>query len=128
MDDGMMPFLLGGMVLFTFWMFVICYGLYRLGRKLAVRYRSAPRTTLGVVALVAGTIALPFFLLPTDPIWRCVIVSGVWITLTWSVGGGFWGGLELGKRDDAHVFWQRTEEWLKEWEQPLKKKHKDDGG
>lgn len=122
MDGLVLPaVLLGGLLLATFWLYVYCYVLYRVGRWIAIRYRTRPAPTLTVIGMISGLLAAPCFFLPTDIIWKSVFVFGVWITHTQAVGSGFWGGMELGQRDDDTVFKERTEEWLREWEEPVRK-------
>lgn len=119
MDGLLMPIIVCALLLGTFWLYVYCYALYRLGRWMAQRYRTRATPSLFVIALGSALLSAPFFFLDLDPIWKSVIVIGVWVIHTQSVGSGFWGGMEIGQKTDEKVFSERTEEWLREWEQPV---------
>ena len=122
MDGLLVPILVLGLLLGTFWLYVYCYGLYRLGRWIAERYRTRPLPTFIGIAAASASLAFPFFFLQIDPIWKSVIVVGIWVTHSQTIAAGFWGGMEIGQKIDQRVFSERTEEWLREWEQPVPKK------
>lgn len=117
-SPAVVPVILGGLVLATFWLLVYWYLLYRLGRWIATRYRTKPVPVLALISVASALLTLPAFLLIHDPVWKASVVLAVWLTHTQAVTAGFWGGMELGRRSDEKMFWARTEKWLKEWEDP----------
>jgi hypothetical protein len=119
MDDGLYFMLPFAFLIGTFWLFVYCYGLYKLGRAIAQRYRTRHVLVFTLIALGSSFMSLTCMFLPLDIIWKSTIVFAVWITHTQAIGAGFWGGMEIGKKADAIVFKKRAESWLKEWEEPV---------
>ncbi|HEY3782598.1 MAG TPA: hypothetical protein VGL56_16060 [Fimbriimonadaceae bacterium] len=118
MDNGLYLVLPIAFLMGTFWLYAYCYGLYRLGRAIAQRYRTRPIFTFVLIAIGSAILSAACLFLPVDPIWKSAIVFGVWITHTQAIGSGFWGGMEVGKKDDDVVFKERAESWLSEWEEP----------
>ena len=127
MDSG--PFIMIGVfcgILFaTFWLYMYCYALYRLGRWIATRYRTRPVPAFATIAFCSALLTVPIFFIPFsltsnagDIVVRATLVFIVFNVHASAVGAGLWGGMELGKRSDDKLFWARTEDWLKEWEDP----------
>ena len=124
-----------GLLLATFWLYLYCYALYRLGRWIAQRFRTRPVPTFAGIALASALLTLPVFFLPFNfdghyaIVAKATVVFLVFNVHAFAVGAGLWGGMELGKRSDDKLFWVRTEDWLKEWEDPpVPKWLKDDHG
>jgi hypothetical protein len=119
MDDGLYLVLPIVFLMGTFWLYAYCYGLYRLGRAIAQRYRTRPVFTFALIGTASALLSFSCFFLPLGPIWKSAIVFAVWITHTQAIGAGFWGGMEIGKKTDDVVFMERAESWLREWEEPV---------
>jgi hypothetical protein len=121
MDSLLMVVILGGLMLATFWLYVYVYGLYRLGRGIASRYRTKPVPSLVLIVLGSILLASPLLFLQLDFLWKCSLIFAVVITHAQAVGSGFWGRMEIGRNKDVEVFEDRTEQWLREWEEPVPK-------
>ncbi len=124
--EAVFPMVIILLVVGTIWMGIYCYGLYRLGRLIANRYRTRPYAVFGLITLGSAVLSSLCLLIHVDIIWQAVIVFSVWIAHTQAIGSGFWAGMELGKRADETLFKQRTEEWLREWEQPVTRGRSED--
>jgi len=113
-----------GMLLATFWLYLYCYALYRLGRWVAQRYRTRPLPAFSAIAFCSALLTIPIFFIPfnlneaAEVVARATLVFVVFNLHAAAVGAGLWGGMEVGKQTDDKVFWSRTDDWLKEWEDP----------
>lgn len=117
---------LGVLALATFWMCVYIYGLYRLGRVLACRYRTKPVLTLSCIFLFAVALAAGGYFLPVDMFVKAGVMFSVWLLHAQPLVVGFWAGMEIGRKEDVLRWQSRTEEWLQEWESPVPKWLKDE--
>src|SRR4051794_23671605 len=113
-----------GLLLATFWLYLYCYALYRLGRWIAQRYRTHPVPAFMGIAFCSALLSIPVFFIPFNMhdqiaiFTRATLVFLVFNVHTFAVGAGLWGGMEIGKKNDDKEFWSRTEDWIKEWEDP----------
>jgi hypothetical protein len=105
----------------SFWLAAYSYGLYSLGRRLALQpglRLKANRTLTGMVAL-ACILAGATLLIDLELPFKIVAVVGIFILHAQPTCVGFWAGCELGKKADQELFRERTDEWLSEWEHRL---------
>lgn len=122
MSDSLVPFLISVGLFGVFWLFIYCYLLYRLGRSIAVRYRTRSTPVFIGIAMVSAALSISCLFLPVDVLGKSALVFAVWITHTQGVGWGFWAGMEIGKNEDEIRFKQKAEEWLREWEEPVNRR------
>lgn len=104
----------------SFWVAVYSWALFRLGKRLASKYRTRTKPGriyfwLGFYAAAPG-VAIALFLSGWGMV--AMTVLGSWILHYQALAAGYWYGLESGSREDHRRFRERAEDWLSHWETP----------
>lgn len=118
MSGGVVALSLVGLVVVTFWLSLYVYGLYAVGRWLAIRFRTriGPWAAIGCFAAIAILFDLPVLLFKFDPIFKTTCIFGVWLVHAQPPSVGYWAACELQRKGDEER-WERTaNEWLAEFE------------
>lgn len=105
----------------TVWLSLYTFGLYLLGKRLALAWRTrlSPVAAIFVFAGFASLIDLPLLALEIGAIYKLTLLFAVWLMHAQPTSVGYWATCEIQRKLDLERWEANADAWVEDFENPI---------